>query len=101
MVYLERSAEIVGGKGIGAMEFAVKVASYVNDNYPGLNVQVLRNVGGKIAEVHWVSSYESLAAFEEAFAKIGADPGYQEIVTTAEGLFDHSTRVTRLYQTVP
>ena len=101
MIYYARSAEILDGKAAAAMEFAVKVASYVNDNYPGLNVQVLRNVSGLVNQVQWVSSYESLAALEEINAKIGADSGYQEIVATAEGLFAARTHATHLYQTVP
>jgi hypothetical protein len=101
MIYYTRSAEILDGKNAAAMEFAVKVASYVNDNYPGLNVRVLSNVSGQVNQVHWVSGYESLAALEETSAKIGADSGYQEIVATAEGLFAASTHVTHLYRTVP
>ena len=101
MIYNVRSGEILDGKMAAAMEFAVKVASYVNANYPGLNVQVLRNVSGLVNQVHWVASYESLAALEEANAEINADPGYQEIVATAEGLFAASTHVIRTYRTVP
>jgi hypothetical protein len=57
------------------MEFAIKVTSYINDNYPGLNVQVFQNVSGRVSQAHSVSSYESLAALEEINTEISADPG--------------------------
>ena len=63
----------------------------------------MRNVGGPVFQLHWVSNHESLAAYEAAMAKMEADPGYQErlVAGRGQGLFAASSIVDSLYATVP
>ncbi len=79
MIYAVRSADVKHGKLEETFEWAVRVAAHVNEKQ-GTNLQVLRNVGGAGQRVHWVATYDSLAAYEEIGAKIVADEGYQALV---------------------
>ena len=79
MIYAVRSADVKHGKLEETFEWAVRVAMYVNGKH-GTNLQVLRNVGGPGQRVHWLASYDSLAAYEEMGAKIVADEGYQTLL---------------------
>ena len=101
MIYGVRTANIQGGKIGEAFEFAVKMAAYLNEKFPDIGVQVLRNTPGPVYQLHWVARYESLAAFEDIWAQMSADPGYLELYAAGVGLFDASSMVDRWYQTVP
>jgi hypothetical protein len=100
MIYYVRSLTIKQGKGQEAFQWAVKIATWINANYPDLNVQVLRNVSGPRWQIHWVSSYESLELWGERVAKISADPRYQEVISGAEELVVQSSWEDTLYETV-
>ena len=79
------------------------MAGYLNEKYPSAKVQVIRNVNGRLDQVHWMVSYESLADMEELGKQLQEDAGYGELVAEAQGkgLFDGSTIVDNLYATVP
>ena len=100
MVYMVRSVRTEAAKDAEAVQWAVKVAAYVNETYPSINVRVLRNINGPLQAVHWAVRYESLAALEEISAKLGADAGYQELLAETEGMFVPGTLVDNLYRTV-
>jgi len=88
MIYFTRSADIKSGKLKEAFEYAVKIAAYVNENH-GTNFKVLRNVGGVGQQVHWLATYDSLAAYEAASARILADAGYHAVAAEANGLIEN------------
>ncbi len=78
----------------------MEVAGYINGNIEGVEVQVLRNIGGQVFQVHWVSRYASLASYEQHWKGLEADEGYQAQITKARaaGLFIGSSIVDRLYE---
>jgi hypothetical protein len=81
MVTWVRSADIHDGKINEAFTWAVKVAAYINKKFKGADVQVMRNVGGALYQVHWVCSYDSMAAYEELWKKVEGDRGYNSLLT--------------------
>ena len=85
-----------------AFEWAVKVANYVNDYISETNVQVVRNIGGSLFQVHWVANYESLAVFEEVMKRIEADSGYRELISEVreQQLLIGTSIVDSLYEAV-
>lgn len=102
MITRVRTANMHDGKGHEAFAWAVKVATYINENFSGSNIQVMRNVGGPVWQVHWVDSHESLAAYEEVMKKVEADSGYLELLGEArdQKLFVSSSIVDSLYQAI-
>ena len=102
MITTVRSASISPGKIDEGFAFAVEIAHYINENLPGTTVQVLRNIGGKMAQVHWVSTYESLAAYEAYWTKLENDAGFKEKLAEARGneLYVADSIVDSLYQTI-
>ena len=97
MIYFVRSATIRQGKDRETFEWAVKIATWVNENYPDLRVQVLNNISGPIFQVHWVARCESLALFGEVTAKLNADPGYLEVISGGEEFLIQSSLVDAFY----
>ena len=102
MITWVRTANMHDGKGQDAFAWAVKVAHYVNGKFSGANVQVVRNVGGPVWQVHWVANYESLAAFEEIMKTLEADSGYLELLGEArdQKLFISNSIVDSLYEAI-
>lgn len=97
-----RTADIRDGKALPAVEFGLKIAGYVKDRF-GLEVSLERNVTGKINQLHWVVTYDSLASFEEIVAATNADDGYQQLLVeaTEKELFFANSVVDNLYQSIP
>ena len=93
MITLVRTANIHDGKAGEAFTWAIKTVNSVNANIEGVNVQVLRNVGGPTFQLHFVSTYESLAAYDEATKRLEAE-------ARAAGLFIASSIVDHLYETI-
>ena len=102
MITAVRTANIHDGKANEAVAWAIKTATYVSENL-GVNLQVMRNVGGPVFQLHWVSNYESLAAYEAAMARIEADEGYQGLLAEGrnQGLFIASSIIDNLYASIP
>jgi hypothetical protein len=78
------------------------VVALLNDKFPDLNVQLIRNVGGPLYELHWVSSTETLASYEDVTKRIEAEQGYQALVAEIRQakVFVASSLVDRLYETI-
>ena len=85
---VHRSSVILEGQLEGALKFAKEVTEYVNKNYPGLNVQVYREVVGEGGKIHWFVNFENQEEADEFSQKISTDAGYNEILATAEGVFE-------------
>ncbi len=102
MITQVRTAAVHDGKLPEAIEFGLKVVALVNDKFPDLNIQLIRNVVGPIYELHWVSSTESLATYEEVNKRIEADQGYQALVAEIRQakVFVATSLVDRLYETI-
>jgi hypothetical protein len=100
MIYFVRSATIRQGQSRAARQWALKVAHWVNGNYPDLDVQVLDNVSGHLFRVHWMASCESMALFGEIWDKMRVDPGYQEVISGAEELIVQESLIDSFYRKV-
>jgi hypothetical protein len=83
MIYSVRSAGIAAGKANEAIAWAVKVANWINEKYPGANVQVLRNVSGQLTQVHWLATTGSLGEYEQLMIQIDGDEEYQTMMRDA------------------
>ena len=97
-----RTANFQEGKAPAAIEWALKVANYINENH-GWNVQVTQNVTGMLNQVHWVSTHESLGTLDERGAQLNADAGFQALIAEAAEaqLFVGSSITDALYRSVP
>ncbi len=85
---VHRSAVILEGQLEGALKFAKEGTEYFNKNYPGHNVQVYREVVGEGGKIHWFMDFENMEEIVEYRQKISTDAGYDEIIATAEGVFE-------------
>ena len=102
MITQVRTAAVHDGKFPEAVEIGLRVVALINDKFPDLNVQLIRNVGGPIYELHWVSTAETLAGYEDLTQRLEADQGYQELVAGIRQakVFVASSLVDRLYETI-
>ena len=102
MITQVRTATVHDGKLPEAVEFGLKVVALLNDKVPELSAQLVRNVGGPLYELHWVSTTETLASYDDVSKRIEADEGYQELVAEIRqaGVFVASSLVDRLYETI-
>lgn len=98
-----RTATIQQGfRAAPAFEWAVKIAMLLNDKY-GANIQVNSNIGGKIAQIHWFATYDSLAHLEEMGQKFEADADYQALVDEVyeKDMFVSDSFTDHLFASVP
>ena len=86
MIYHARTAMIAPGKAPEAMEFGKKVVAYAKSKH-GLTVTFMTQVGGPVGRVGWLTGYESLGAYEQAWAKLMADPGWVKLLKAGPTLF--------------
>lgn len=102
MITLVRTISIHDGKLGDAIAWSVKVTNYIVEKH-GLKGQVNRNIGGAGYQIHFVSSYHSLADFEKAMKQVEADPGYMALVLEArqQGLFIGASVKDALYESIP
>jgi hypothetical protein len=100
MIYLVRSITIQPGKSTEAFQWAVNIANWINEHYPEVNVEVLRNITGPKWQLHWVGRCDSLAVWAETSAKMNDDPGYHEVISGAEELVVQSTWMDNFYAKV-
>ena len=102
MITWVRTVDYRDGKANEAMELAVKAANYVNDKF-GLNVVVEINVSGKISQLHWVATTDSLASLDEALLSVYADEGYQQMLeeSAEQELFWDTSGRDRIFRSIP
>jgi len=101
MITFVRSADSNDGTALVAIAWALKVAAYVNGNY-GTNISVQQNVGGKVNQVHWVATFESMNESVELGDKLLQDEGYLELLAEAndQGLFSANSIVDNYYRSI-
>ena len=99
MIYMLRTSRMQGDWA-QAIQWANKIAQYINEKFPEVHVQVLLNVNGPRDQIHWSARYASLAAFEEKGAKIESDLGYQALVEEAGEMLVPGALEDNFYRTV-
>ena len=65
MVYRVRTLTLTRTKVTEAHALILRVAAYVNANFPGVTVELLRNVGGPVHQIHMITCCASLEDLEE------------------------------------
>ena len=102
MITVVRTGSVHDGKFGEAVVWAVKITNYLREKL-GANTQLMRNVGGPVFQLHWVSTHQSLADFEKAGKRIEADEGYRTFLAEArqQGLFIATSIVESLYESIP
>ena len=76
MIKTMRSLTIKSGKDVEAMEYAVRVAKFMSDNAPGQEMEVWQNLDGSIRRIHFVATYDSIAAFDEVMSFMGQNEAF-------------------------
>jgi hypothetical protein len=102
MITVVRTASVHDGKMTEAVTWAVNATRYLRDRL-GTNTQLARNIGGPVFQLHWVSTYPSLADLERVMRQIETDEGYNSRVAEARqrGLFIATSIVDSLYESIP
>jgi len=102
MITAVRTAGVHDGKFADAVAWALKTTNYLRDKLGG-NTQLMRNVGGPLYQLHWVTTHSSLADFEKELKRMEADEGYKTLVKEArqQGLFIAASIVESLYESIP
>ncbi|MFQ3197127.1 MAG: hypothetical protein ACI8R9_001883 [Paraglaciecola sp.] len=85
-----RKVELQAGKDYEGLGMAKKFASHIKETQ-GLDVQLVRQLGGNPRMIAWTSRHENLAAFEATMKKMEADDVYQAMSQEAAGIYKEGT----------
>jgi hypothetical protein len=99
MISFVRVAGVAPGKTAAAIEFAHEVAAYMKSAY-GVDLEVLRPVGGNPQRIAWSARYKDLAALEAVSQKSLVDKKYWKIVGKAADTFVAGSMHDTIWQTV-
>jgi len=94
-----RSVELQAGKDQSGLDMAQKFVSHIKEAQ-GLEIQLLRQIGGNPRSIAWTSRHENLAAYESNMEKIETDDVYQAMTQEAAGIYKDGTLADQLYQTI-
>ena len=78
---------------------AQKFVSHIKEAQ-GLEIQLIRQVGGNPRTIAWTSRHDSLAAFEANMQAIETNEVYQAMSQEAGGIFKDGTLADQLYATI-
>lgn len=98
MLTVIRTFTVQSWKRKEVLAHVTKLAARVPGKYGGRDARVLRNVTGPSNQVHTISNWESLAAYEEGQKQIAQDAELQELVAQGKDLI-LSVTIT-LYESV-
>lgn len=99
MITFVRTAGIAPGKTGAALTFAKEIAAYMKGSY-GVELEVLRPIGGNPQRVAWATRYPNLAALETVNNKLVTDARYWEMVNAATGNFIAGSLTDAIWQSV-
>lgn len=99
MISFVRVAGVAPGKTAAALGFAHEVAGYMKATY-GVEMEVLRPIGGNPQRVAWSVRYPDLAALETVSTKLLSDKEYWSMVGKASDNFVAGSMHDTLWQTV-
>jgi hypothetical protein len=99
MIAFVRVVSVKPGKTAAAMAFAKDIAAYIKTVY-GVDLEVLRPIGGNPQRVAWSGRYANLADFEAFNGKLLGDAKYWEKVNTAAEHFVAGSFFDSIWQTV-
>jgi hypothetical protein len=99
MIAFVRTAGVAPGKTGAAIAFAHEIAAYMKSAY-GVELEVLRPIGGNPQRIAWSTRYKDLAAMEEVSTKSLADKQYWAIVNKGSDNFVPGSMHDAIWQTV-
>lgn len=99
MIAFVRTANIAPGKTAAAIGFAHEIAGHMKQTY-GVELELLRPVGGNPQRIAWSARYADLAAMGEVNNKIMADKRYWEMVGKASDCFLAGSINDAIWQTL-
>jgi hypothetical protein len=78
MIRYQRSMQLKRGKH--GTRWARELTDYINTVHAKPSFQLLRSRFGNVSTVYWIADFKDLASLEAWQHKVGADPGYRELV---------------------
>jgi hypothetical protein len=99
MISFVRVAGVAPGKTAAAIGFAHEMAAYMKSTY-GVELEVLRPIGGNPQRVAWSARYADLAALEAVNTKTLADKQYWAMVGKASDNFVAGSMRDTIWQTL-
>jgi len=100
MIRFQRSIHTTRNKNLEAIQWAKEIADYVNGKQPNYKVQAFSLRFGDINTIVWQADFEDLAALDKYQQFFGADKGYWEVVSKAEGLFSGDETIDTIFETL-
>ena len=77
MVYVVRSGIMEHLGQEATFESAKEITKYMNEKFADMHWDLVVGWGGRDGRIAWIGKFESIAAFQAAAKKLGADDGYQ------------------------
>jgi hypothetical protein len=99
MISFVRVAGVAPGKTAAAIGFAHEIAAYMNSAY-GVELEVLRPIGGNPQRIAWSARYKDLATLEDVTNKTLADKQYWAMVGKASENFVAGSMHDSIWQAV-
>jgi hypothetical protein len=99
MIVFSRTAGVEPGMFSAALAFANEIKALIKE-INGVEVQVAIQIGGNPNRIAWMSSYESLAAFDAAGLKLLGNPKYQEMLKKTAGMIVPETIVDEIWRVI-
>ena len=78
MIRFQRSMQLKGGRH--GMRWAKELTDYINMAHGKPSFQLLRSRFGNVSTVYWIADFKDLGVLDAWQQKMGADPGYRELV---------------------
>jgi hypothetical protein len=100
MIYHVNTTIILPGKEVEAAQVAQRFTAYVNQNFTGIHVQILRNISGETKQIHWVATHDSLSGFEAFQQQIATDAKFLELLTEGSSSIDFHNSTDYFYQVI-
>ena len=98
MIYRSRTIPVHAEKLTEYRTLVLRAATYLNDHYPAVHVEILENVDGRQQQVHMVTRCDSLAALEAYEAQRKEDPDWKALGEEARALQATVESVDHLYR---
>ncbi len=99
MIHFVRTAGIAPGKTATALGFAREVSAHMKASY-GVEIEVLRPIGGNPQRVAWTARYKDLAAMESVNLRLLDDKAYWTLVNQASDNFIAGSIHDAIWQSV-
>jgi hypothetical protein len=99
LISFVRVAGVAPGRTSAAIGFAQEMAAYMKNTY-GVELEVLRPIGGNPQRIAWSARHKDLAAVEAVTAKTLADKQYWAMVGKASENFVAGSMRDTIWHTV-